>query len=249
MTTQIDHNLTHAASINPAPINPARTRRRQRLTRTAAMGAAAGLLLLGVTACGSSSQGTPSTTDVASSTAAATSAIIASDAWVREPLIPDSTGAYATLKNSGAVALTLTGVSVPSDVAMSASVHEMVMKGDQMEMQAVTTPLEIPAGGMLELKPSGYHVMLMEPGSLTLGQMVPITFTFSDDSTVVAQAEVKAPPPSASASPSMSMSMEGNDMSSDEDMSDDDMSSSMSPSMSPSMSMEDSTTTSMSPSS
>ena len=42
-----------------------------------------------------------------------------------------------------------------------AEIHEMKMQGDMMRMRAVPA-LELPAGKAVELKPGGYHVMLMD---------------------------------------------------------------------------------------
>ena len=53
----------------------------------------------------------------------------------------------------------LVGVSTP--VAGAAEVHEMKMEGDVMRMRAVAK-LDLPAGQTVELKPGGYHVMLMD---------------------------------------------------------------------------------------
>lgn len=141
---------------------------------------------------------------MASSAAAgpASTTVTASDAWVREQLIPESTGAYATLSNSGSSEVSLVGVSVPADAAMKAEIHQTTMVDGQMKMEQYTKPLPIPAGGKLELKAGSFHVMLMGPKDLTLGKTVPITFMLSDGTTVTTDAPVKAPAPTAS--PSMS---------------------------------------------
>jgi copper(I)-binding protein len=53
-------------------------------------------------------------------------------------------------------------VGASSPVAGVAEVHEMKMDGDVMKMRAVEGGLELPAGKTVELKPGGYHVMLMD---------------------------------------------------------------------------------------
>jgi hypothetical protein len=54
-------------------------------------------------------------------------------------------------------------------------IHEMAMDGNVMKMRAVPA-LELPAGKAVELKPGGYHVMLMElRQTLQPGQSVPLT--------------------------------------------------------------------------
>ena len=55
--------------------------------------------------------------------------------------------------------LSLVGVATP--VAGVAEVHEMKMEGEVMKMRAVPA-LELPAGKPVELKPGGYHLMLMD---------------------------------------------------------------------------------------
>jgi copper(I)-binding protein len=164
--------------------------------RALAIVAAAAALAL--TACSSGSSST------ATSPTASAGAITVTLAYVNEPTVPERTGAFATIANTGAVAVSLTTASVPGSAAASASVHETVMVGGAMEMKEVTGGVPVPPGGQLVLKPGGYHVMLMMP-TVALGQTVPMTLGFSDGSTVTVDALVKAPS-SMSASPSMSSS-------------------------------------------
>lgn len=79
------------------------------------------------------------------------------NAWVR-PTVgeQDATGAYLTITSQDD--LTLVGVATPA--AEIAEVHEMKMDGDIMRMR-MAERIEIKAGEPLELKPGGYHVMLM----------------------------------------------------------------------------------------
>jgi copper(I)-binding protein len=54
-------------------------------------------------------------------------------------------------------------------------IHEMAMDGNVMKMRAVPS-LDLPAGKAVDLKPGGYHVMLMDlKKPLTAGDTVPIT--------------------------------------------------------------------------
>ncbi len=59
-------------------------------------------------------------------------------------------------------------------------------------MRAVSS-LELPAGKAVELKPGGYHVMLMDlpAKKLDVGQKVEIDLTFEKAGTVHVSAEVK----------------------------------------------------------
>ena len=66
-------------------------------------------------------------------------------------------------------------LSVSSPVAGVAEIHEMAMQGDTMRMRAVPS-LELPAGQAVELKPGGYHLMLMDlKQQLKAGDSVPLT--------------------------------------------------------------------------
>ena len=72
----------------------------------------------------------------------------------------------------------------------------MKMDGGVMRMSAISA-LPLPAGKIVELKPGGYHVMLMAlKAPLKEGDTVPITLTFKDKdgraSTIVVNAPVKA---------------------------------------------------------
>jgi len=88
----------------------------------------------------------------------ASSQVQVKDAWAR-PALPgqNATGAFMSLLSSDGARL----LGVSSPVAGLAEVHEMVMDGNVMKMRPVPV-LELPAGKTVELKPGGYHVMLME---------------------------------------------------------------------------------------
>jgi periplasmic copper chaperone A len=83
--------------------------------------------------------------------------IAVQNAWVR-PTVgeQDATGAYLTITSQEAMALV--GVATPA--AEIAEVHEMKMDGDIMRMR-MAERIDINPGEPLELKPGGYHVMLM----------------------------------------------------------------------------------------
>ncbi len=86
-------------------------------------------------------------------------------------------------------------LSVSSPVAGVAEIHEMAMQGDMMRMRAVPA-LELPAGKAVELKPGGYHLMLMDlKNQLKAGETVPLTLVVEGKDgkreTVAVQAVVK----------------------------------------------------------
>ena len=70
-------------------------------------------------------------------------------------------------------------VSAVSPVAGVVEIHEMKMDKDVMKMAALPNGLDLPAGKPVELKPGGYHIMLMDlKQPLALNAMVPMTLTF-----------------------------------------------------------------------
>ena len=111
-------------------------------------------------------------------------------AWVRSS-VPGQHGTGAFMKLTASQATQLVGASTP--VAGTAEVHEMKMDGDVMKMRAVPQ-LELPAGRTTELKPGGYHIMLMDlKKPLAAGTSVPLTLTFRDASGVQSSLELKVP--------------------------------------------------------
>jgi copper(I)-binding protein len=93
------------------------------------------------------------------------------DAWVRGTVAPQkATGAFMQITSAQGGKL----VSVQSPVAGVAEVHEMAMDGNVMKMRAMPA-LDLPAGKAVELKPGGYHVMLMDlKQPLKSGESVPL---------------------------------------------------------------------------
>ena len=127
--------------------------------------------------------------------------------WVRGVVKGQTaTGAFMTLKSTDATSL----VGASSPVAKTVQIHEMKMQGDIMRMRPVEA-IDIAANKVLELKPGGYHVMLMGlTKPLADGDKVPITLTFRSKggakSTVDVQAEVRPlTQPSAPAKTDMPM--------------------------------------------
>lgn len=94
------------------------------------------------------------------------------DPWARATVAQQkASGAFMQLSSvkGGRV------LSASSPVAGVVEIHEMAMEGNVMKMRAVPA-LELPAGKTVELKPGGYHVMLMDlKKPLSAGDTVPIT--------------------------------------------------------------------------
>ncbi len=119
------------------------------------------------------------------------------DAWVRTAVPGQkATGAFMKITSKDGTRL----VAVASPVAGVAEVHEMKMDGGVMTMRAVNGGLELPAGKTIELKPGGYHVMLMDlKAALPKETTVPLTLVFKDAKGAETRLELKVPVATAAA--------------------------------------------------
>ena len=128
--------------------------------------------------------------------------ITVSNAWVRATVQGQkATGAFMTVMSKENAKL----LSVSTPVAGIVEIHEMKMEKDVMKMAALPNGLELPAGKAVDLKPGGYHIMLMDlklPLNKDVG--VPLTLTFQDSngkkSQQVVQVPVSLQPPVGSSS-------------------------------------------------
>ena len=100
-----------------------------------------------------------------------------SDPWARATVTGQkATGAFMILTAKQSSKL----VAASSPVAGVTEVHQMKMDKDVMRMSPVGA-LELPAGKTVELKPGGYHVMLMDlKNPLADKSNIPLTLTFED---------------------------------------------------------------------
>jgi copper(I)-binding protein len=100
-------------------------------------------------------------------------------------------GGYLTVTNRGGEADRL--VSMASPAAGRVEVHSMEVVDGVMVMRPVAGGLDIPAGGAVELKPGGFHLMFMEVGQrYEVGGSVPITLEFEKAGKVDLTLPVKA---------------------------------------------------------
>jgi hypothetical protein len=113
------------------------------------------------------------------------------DAWVRTSVQGQkATGAFMKLTAKDGAKL----VAASSPVAGVTEVHEMKMEGDIMKMKAVAGGLDLPAGKTVELKPGGYHVMLMDlKAALPKDSTIPLTLVFKDAKGMESRLELKVP--------------------------------------------------------
>jgi copper(I)-binding protein len=115
------------------------------------------------------------------------------EAWVRGTVATQkATGAFMKLKSSEDAKL----VGAASPAASIVEVHEMALKDNIMTMRAVDE-IALPAGKTVELKPGGYHVMLIDLAKpLAAGDKVPVVLTIvgkdGKKSTLEVKAEVRA---------------------------------------------------------
>lgn len=121
---------------------------------------------------------------------AAAAQVTVKEAWVRAT-VPQQRGTGAFMQITSARDARLVEVKTP--VAKVAEVHEMAMVDNVMRMRRVQA-LELPAGKTVELKPGGYHVMLMElNGQIKAGDTIPITLTIENKDSRRETIELKVP--------------------------------------------------------
>lgn len=99
---------------------------------------------------------------------------------------------FMTLVNHGGEADRL--IAAQADVAEVVELHESKMEGDVMKMQPVEGGIDLPAMGEVELKPGGYHVMLIGlKQNLNEGDRFPVTLEFEQSGSLIVEAEVRMP--------------------------------------------------------
>ena len=108
---------------------------------------------------------------------AQTATVKVEGAWARASVQGQTgTGAFMRLTAQDGARL----VRAESPAAGVTEVHEMKMEGDVMKMRAIPA-LELPAGKTVELKPGGYHVMLLDlKAPLAKDTALPLTLVFQD---------------------------------------------------------------------
>ncbi len=116
--------------------------------------------------------------------------VAAEGAWARASVQGQkATGAFMRLTASEDTRL----VRAESPAAGVTEVHEMKMEGDVMKMRAVPG-LDLPAGKAVELRPGGYHVMLMDlKAPLAKGSSVPLTLVFKNAQGAESQLQLQVP--------------------------------------------------------
>lgn len=122
--------------------------------------------------------------------ASAHAQVTVKDAWVRATVPQQkATGAFMQLQSAQDARL----VSVSTPLTASAEVHEMALQDNVMRMRPMPA-LDLPAGKPVELKPGGYHVMLMDlKQQVKEGDTVPLTLVFEGKDGKRQTVQVQAP--------------------------------------------------------
>jgi len=113
--------------------------------------------------------------------------------WARATAKSANTGAaYLMISNAGAVDDKL--IDAKSNVANKTQIHLSSMKDGIMKMEHVDS-VDVPAGGMAELKPGGYHIMFMGlKAPLKADAEFPLTLVFEKSGDVTVNVVVQKGP-------------------------------------------------------
>lgn len=101
-------------------------------------------------------------------------------AWTRAtPNGAKAGGAFLLVTNNGSEADRL--IAASSEVAAKVEIHEMSMNDGVMNMQQLEAGLEIAPGETVELKPGGFHIMMMGLNkTIAKDDMITISLAFEE---------------------------------------------------------------------
>jgi copper(I)-binding protein len=113
---------------------------------------------------------------LAATAAQAQNAVKVEKAWARPTVAGQAGGGGFLTITGGAAADRL--LSASAGVSKVVELHKMEMDGNVMRMRPVDA-IDVPAGGTVELKPGGLHVMFMGLNkTLKAGDRFPLTLKF-----------------------------------------------------------------------
>jgi copper(I)-binding protein len=134
----------------------------------------------------------------ATTLAAAEASLEVRDAWARHAPMLEGAAAkagtgngavYATLVNTGTKPDAL--VSATTDAARTVEVHETYQEHGMVMMRPIEQVV-VPAGGKVEMKPGGYHLMLFDlKRELKRGEAIALVLVFRDAGNVAVTANVR----------------------------------------------------------
>ena len=111
-------------------------------------------------------------------------------AWARPGIAGAETAAYLTIAGTAGQADALLSASSPS--AEKVELHEATMDASGTMAMHPIDHLDIHAGETVELKPGGFHIMVMGlTKDLAVGDKLELELTFEHAGKVVVQAEVR----------------------------------------------------------
>lgn len=118
--------------------------------------------------------------------------LVVSEAWARASIMEGRPAAvFMKIENRGKTGDAL--VSATTSAAARAELHTHVETDGVMRMEEVPE-IKVAAGGSVELKPGGYHVMLFDlPIKLKAGETFPLTVTFKSGMTTTVMVSVVDP--------------------------------------------------------
>lgn len=114
-----------------------------------------------------------------------------SNAWARASVKgQNATGVFMSLKASSSTRL----VAINTSVAKVSEIHQMSVENNIMKMSALPNGLELGAGRVVELKPGGYHIMLLDlKKTLEKDSKIDLQLTFQDATGKKTQMQMTVP--------------------------------------------------------
>jgi periplasmic copper chaperone A len=113
----------------------------------------------------------------------------ADKAYVQLSAVPGNPGAAYFTVHGGPTAETLTDVTSP--VVIRAEMHDETKMGAMTSMKPIESGVEIPAGGAVEFKPGGKHVMLFKVSPYLIPkQTFPLVLMFASGEKLEIEATV-----------------------------------------------------------
>lgn len=101
-------------------------------------------------------------------------------------------GMYMVIENTGDTADTLIGAVVP--ISNIVQIHQTTVTDGVAQMGELENGLDIPAGTVAELRPGGYHVMLMElTADLVEGETITVTLIFASGTEITLEVPIITP--------------------------------------------------------
>ncbi len=116
--------------------------------------------------------------------------IIVEDPWVRAvPPVSTMSAAFMKVRNAGDEDDYLIGAR--SEVSKITEIHTTVMEDGMMKMRRIHE-VRVPAGGLVEFKPMGKHIMLIDlKRPLKAGEKIRITLIFKKSGEITVEAPVR----------------------------------------------------------